>query len=385
MAIILLDPGCVSATSHNAAVNYAFRDECQRLQAPFRCYYNHGAEQAVNTELGGLPVFHSFIPYGRAADPGVVVPEFQSLSNLFLTDLTSHVAPSIQDGDTLVAHTVTAPHVAALGVWLREIRKSLKVRIVLRFHPGFRANDTQEELLRESYVASLKNFATSALNHDTKVFADSEILSAYYRDLVGIPVETAPIPIDFTQAPHPPAASGTLRFMYLGEAREEKGFGLLFEAVRMVYSRGHDVRFTIHVPHLSEEQAERIPTYDGRLQWITGPLLPKPYYQLLSTASAVLVPYDKREYTYRTSHIFVEALGLGKPVVTMKGTWMASEMTRMAAMPGAIASDFSAPALGQAMCELVENWSATLENAQEIASPWRSHHNIQNFVRTLLA
>jgi hypothetical protein len=136
---------------------------------------------------------------------------------------------------------------------------------------------------------------------------------------------------------------------------------------------------------MSEEQAARIPSMDGRLRWITGPLLPQPYYKLLSTASAVLVPYDKREYTYRTSHIFVEALGMGKPVVTMKGTWMASEMGRMAAMPGTIAGDFSAGALGSAMCQLVENWAATRENAASIAGPWRAHHNVQNFARTLLA
>jgi glycosyltransferase involved in cell wall biosynthesis len=149
---------------------------------------------------------------------------------------------------------------------------------------------------------------------------------------------------------------GVLTFAYLGEARQEKGFGLLFEALRIVYSRGHDVRFTIHVPHLTKVQAAEIPSFDGRLQWITGALLPQAYYRLLSSASAVLVPYDNREYTYRTSHIFVEALGLGKPVVTMRGTWMDAEMARMSALPGCIAEEFSAQSLGDAICQLVESW-----------------------------
>ncbi len=385
MAVIVLDPGCVDATSHNAAVDYAFRDECRRLGARFLCFYNVKANAAITAELGGSPVFRSYIPYGRGAQPESVIHEFRHLATLFLAELEEHVSEMVQEGDTLVAHTVTAPHIAAMGAWLKRLAKPLRLRIVLRFHPGFRATPAQEQLLKVSYTGALKDYAVGIQRHDVRVFTDSDILAAYYRDLAGIPVQAAPIPIDFGYVQDGGPDDGALRFLYLGEAREEKGFGLLPDAIRYVYSRGHDVRFTIQVPHLTAEQAAKIPSVDGRLQWISNSLLPAPYYRLLSTASAVLVPYDKHEYTYRTSHIFVEALGFAKPVVTMQGTWMETEMQRMPAIPGSIATQFSGQALGDSICDVVENWMPISEAAKALAPNWRAFHNIQNFARTLLA
>ena len=65
--------------------------------------------------------------------------------------------------------------------------------------------------------------------------------------------------------------------------------------------------------------------------WIssTANLTEAEYLSLLAGADAVLVPYQPDIYDVRTSHVFLEAVGAGKPVMITAGTWMDLELARL--------------------------------------------------------
>lgn len=384
MTAIVLDPGCGAATSHNAAVNYALRDVCRDSGRPYAFFYSAKAEPRVKEELAGYPVMESFVPYGIGNRPEDMVNAFQRVVVLFHGDLVERLQPLLEPGDMLVMHTVTAAHVFALNGWLEQLEMPLKVRIVLRFHPGFRATAEQAQFSEMAYVQALKSLVAGAGRHDVKLFADSEILAELYRGLIGCEVTAAPIPINFNYFQERPVVPGRRRIGYLGEMRSEKGFDLLGEALRTTLSRHPEASFFIQVPQLSPDRAATLDTAGGRIEWVTGAMLPPQYYETMLNLDALLIAYDKREYTYRTSHIFVESVGFGKPVVTMEGSWMHEEMKRMPVMPGAVSQAFTGWALGEAVCDLLDRWDEYSANARQVAPAWREFHNIRNFASVLL-
>jgi len=132
------------------------------------------------------------------------------------------------------------------------------------------------------------------------------------------------------------------RLCYLGDAREEKGFGLLPRindelAIEVVDGRPiriaaqvYQTGTSIEVEILKEVDELLRSTADGTVL-IQEPLSPDRYAAMISACDVVYNLYKRENYTARSSGVFVEAISCHKPVVVTAGTWMSAVMGAHAA------------------------------------------------------
>jgi len=107
------------------------------------------------------------------------------------------------------------------------------------------------------------------------------------------------------------------------------------------------------------------------------------YLQLLMDADAVLLPYDPSEYAYRSSNLFVEALGCGKPVLVTAGTAMADELERLGPV-GVVMKDYTQRSFIEGVRDLVANLDQLRGAAERIAPEIRARHTAPAFARQVL-
>jgi glycosyltransferase involved in cell wall biosynthesis len=119
-------------------------------------------------------------------------------------------------------------------------------------------------------------------------------------------------------------------FGFFGGLRPEKGASIMAEAIPAFIARYPDSRFLMHAPRKEAipsvvDILERIPQVDLiRKNFRTK----KDYFRQFMRASCILMPYDPREYAYRTSGILIESLGLNKLIITTKNSWLLTEAER---------------------------------------------------------
>ena len=93
--------------------------------------------------------------------------------------------------------------------------------------------------------------------------------------------------------------------------------------------------------------------------------------------------YDPEEYDFRTSHIFIEALGVGRPVIVSERTWMQNELQELGVECGVV-SPYTSQGLADALLKCVDRRTTLVDNAIIVADTIRSTHNTTRFMETLL-
>lgn len=229
-----------------------------------------------------------------------------------------------------------------------------------------------------------------------RLHSDTQQLADDFSLLSGLPVTTLPIP--FKQTHLRERLSGTGRkdghapktVTYLGDARLEKGYGALPEAVSFLSDKmkAGAVRFTLQsnfntpggeAGMLAARQrlAQHPPS---RVKLITNPMGHEEYYDVLYNADIVVIPYDAERYCRRSSGVLVEAMAAGKPVITTAGSWMASQVTDDHAVLIENLTD-----LGPAILKVVEEFSRYQAAAQAKAAQALENATGAHFIRSLLA
>ena len=184
--------------------------------------------------------------------------------------------------------------------------------------------------------------ASPFLRRKLLLHADTQQLSEAFAALTGLPVATAPIPLDrgllreALSARAPRRRGAPLTVAYLGDAREEKGFQLLPQALTYLWpdyiAKGR-VRFLLQSNFNTPggeagilAAAQALAGFPGTTLY-SDPVSPAEYFRLLAAADIVLIPYSAERYRYRSSGVLVEAMAAGKVVVTSAGSWMARQVT----------------------------------------------------------
>jgi glycosyltransferase involved in cell wall biosynthesis len=195
----------------------------------------------------------------------------------------------------------------------------------------------QEEGLRPLKVSFHKFF--EGLNGQ-KIFCytDTKRLTAQYNRLQVAQFQTLPIPIDkeLQNASHRTYVKAPLRIIYLGDARQEKGYHYLPHIVQDLwtdYVETGRVTFVFqsnfNIPEgepetvIARSQLESLPK--NKVTLITEPLTTQGYQDLILSGDISLLPYERDNYYARSSGILVESLAVGMPVIVPAGTWMAEQ------------------------------------------------------------
>ena len=219
---------------------------------------------------------------------------------------------------------------------------------------------------------------------------DSEILSRELGVLTSLPVVVRSMPHvpDEAAGLHlgtPAANAGPLVVSMLGNAREDKGFILLLQALPLIAAVHDDVallQFVIQCndPDQACQQAlndfREVPGLD--IKWIREPISDHEYELWVAQSALILAPYDPLVYRARTSGIGLDALLHGVPIVTTAGTWPARMLPRAAIVE---MQSRSVVGLASAILEAVGRIKQLTYEAREAQPGVARVHNAVTFVR----
>jgi len=286
---------------------------------------------------------------------------------------------------TMFVPTALGAHILALALFALTYPRNAGPRIVLMLR-------FQDEFYDNSLLARLgfRLLERTAARSGVQLVTDSHRLAQDYKALTLLPVGVVPIPHgDRPSAKSAQHAKRPLRFVALGDAREEKGFLEILEAVRIVpgLRPEHEIEFVLHAyAPRSKRVADALDAFrraaSPNVTLVDVALSASEYETLLDSADAVLLPYHAEFYRSRTSGPFAEAVAAGKPVIVTAGTWMA-ECAR-ALDTGIICADETPRSFAQAVVTASGEIARLEQRARAAAGRWSAYHNPARFMDAIL-
>lgn len=387
MKLVVLDPGLDSTAGHHYHLDLVLREQAAAHGVPSVFYGFKGMDPAIEDQFDARLIFdlHS---YAKTAG----LPELAPIQNWstknasFCRNLCDGVPADFAADDIVVMHTVLGSEMVGLYLWYRSLPDPKpRVCLVLRFPPWFHLARRYHEI-----AVALERYAVSLWTEfpaDRVMMAcDNAGLARFYGKLAGFEMPSLPIPIRYPAVTLREGGARRPRFVYLGEAREEKGIHLIVESLRRRPAALAGIDFTIQcgrpelLGSLLGEWRRDLPEVD----FIDRNLSEADYLALLSSADAVLVPYQPDIYDVRTSHVYLEAVGTGKPVLITSGSWMDLESARLGHTP-ARAADFTVDAVEEALVRLAGDWQDLRALGPAAGERCRAYHNPATFFNTLLS
>ncbi len=240
----------------------------------------------------------------------------------------------MEPGSIMLAHMITMKHLPAFAQGLGQIFRGGKGRTVillLRYQAGFYDSPACAKAFRE-----LERLARKG--HAIRLASDSGRLADQIGLLTSLPVEVLPIPHTPPDAAAPAgevaaAPRERLRFASLGNARDEKGYFEILQAIRILQMDpdGLDgLEFWLQSNHPAPDVSAAIEAFardqPPEVTLVHEGLDEAAYHAALMAADVVMVPYWRSIYEARTSGVLLEALAAGKPVIATQDTWMSDEL-----------------------------------------------------------
>jgi glycosyltransferase involved in cell wall biosynthesis len=293
--------------------------------------------------------------------------------------------------DHVLVHTFSIPELDTL-IELARSRSGLPaIHMIFRRDADEPAVDAGEQGGIRGSLARLMTSPSAAAT--LRLYADTEDLACQYAGLTpGVTVGVVPIPHCLPPGEHDDdrRAEGPIRIVYLGDARDEKGFQLIPDAVQAVAERffaDGRARFVLQAnigaagdgPLLAAARDRLVAYPQIHVQLITEQLSISAFHDLLWSADIVLLPYDRHAYRWRSSGILVQALTAGRVVVVPAGTWMAAQVDPAAAVTFEDKAGFA-----DAVITAIDRWPALSKRAREGAARWRAEHDPSRFIARLL-
>lgn len=263
--------------------------------------------------------------------------------------------------DTLFIQTVHAEELRSLSEALAgiSVQNCPRLLVMLRREP------------EEASMAKLRQALAPIdylLGKKVFFFSDTPALSDSYQTIFGLNVTTAPIICDVSLirsrllAPRRKAT----RLVYLGGARQEKGFQHLpdlLEVLAQTYPEFHDLEFHFHSyvpPDLVENDviaAIQVLKTKPKVFLYSQNLSQEAFVDLLMLGDIVLLPYDAARYRRRSSGILMQAMAAGKVAVVPADTWFAESA------PAEAVQTFKPDAFAAAVRQVLNNY----ENKEKAA------------------
>ena len=386
MRLFILDPAVTDFSGHHFAFNLALLEACRRRGLEARILGNAACTPAVQDALGVVRCFD----FGTYTCPPV--PELDMAAAIhflhnaaFEQNLRSFAPTEFDEDDVVLAHTATSDQIVGLLRWYRRLSHPRpRVAMQFMFPPWFQRPERDRALM---IVLQRRAMAAWREDPDNRAafFSDSAVLGRYLEDLAEMPVRHLPMPIIFPPEEAPAAREGgPLTFVYLGEPRLEKGFGVLVRALVENRTRSElPVRFAIQTSGLPDQglvDALRQALPHDIL--VTEAVSDQAYWRLLSAADGVLLPYDPAVYALRSSRILVEAVGLGKPVLVTGGCWLDAELGHLGG--AGVRVDYDPPSVWRGIERLTRDHVALTEGARAAAPACRRRNSPDGFLDALL-
>jgi FkbM family methyltransferase len=128
------------------------------------------------------------------------------------------------------------------------------------------------------------------------------------------------------RTPHKP-----LRVLFPASSRNQKGIDLaLRAAAALSQAKRGKYQITIRATHFQRRHWTAVEAIQNDIEILHGTLSDAEFDKMMTDANIVVLPYQPRDFEYRTSGLVLEAIYRGKPCVVMANTWLGNFVTRNA-------------------------------------------------------
>lgn len=337
-------------------------------------------------QAGAIPAFRDDI---WARDPRFGPPgrwlDLRRRNRHFARDLLAALPPQgLPPGSILLPHMLTERQMAGLAEVVEAQPRHVTIVALLRYQPEFYA-----DAVCVAAFARLRRAVAAGAS--LRLASDSARLARRISRLAGLPVEVLPIPHTPACLPPPPPADGRpMHAVSLGNARDEKGFFEILQAITLLRQSPQGLaglRFTLQANDAAADVQAAIDAFAADLPpevtLLPRALTPAEYDEVLASADLVLLPYWREIYEARTSGVLPEALGAGRPVICTTGSWMADELALHGA--GIEVADHDPAGLAQAIRLAQAQWPRLAQAARAGQAACLARHGGQAFMTALLA
>ena len=373
MHVVVVDPGMVGKGGHHLAINrFLFHQIKTKGHRPL-ILTSKFFTSAIKDGLLGFPTF-AYSPY-TLQDPFINnLKKFVVYNENTRTALMQRMPPKrLSHGSVFIVHIAFGCMLHGFLEYLLLLnRNDIHVRIVLRFPPS--GAQKGNRLADEMWIAALQQWEN--VPFDTRFYTDLSSLKHWYESHTPISVGVTPIAVDFSSAPPPVPmrCEGGLVFGFVGVPREEKGILIIADAIRDHLAQHPDDRFLIQTPRAEEQIMAVLSSLPDQVTLIDELLFEESYFSFLASLDVVLVPYLPKNYRMRTSHIFMEALGMGKAVITTPDTWMEEQLDAFPSRCGIVMPSTDVVGLHAALRLMHQHRQEIAENTAQIAPTIRRQH-----------
>jgi len=369
MGLIILDPNLDGEAGHHLAYDLAIAREAISRGESATIVANRRFPAAEAEGVRILPHFTETCYAIRHDDPVTGrFDDYRHFNDLLQAELATLPRGEFRATDCVLVPTVTETQLAGYIGWMKgfDPAEAPLFLIHLMMPSGLAVEDGAarvEDPLRALFYR-LADRAAQEAGAPVHLFASGGQHAAEYGALFGRAVEPHPLPLRPEPGPAP-ATPPRRALLFAGDARADKGIGLLPDLVPLLAEAHPDWRFVAHVNAARAWGPARAAA--GALAGIAaglpafdlagGRLPPEDYLALLRGAGIALFPYDPELYRRKSSGVLWEAVSLGLPVIVPAGTWLAHEaahwgaghVTYAAQEPAAVAGAFAAalPRIGE--------------------------------------
>ncbi len=218
---------------------------------------------------------------------------------------------------------------------------------------------------------------------------ESDRLATEYGWLTQMPIRVIPIPLSDIKAKPSQRERAVLTVVCLGDARAEKGFETLVDALEKLRNMElwRTLRFVIQCNTVSTDNermvAARLPNLVDPNIHLVHEAMPRPVYeQILVDSDIVLLAYQRSVYWARTSYPFAEAMAAAKPVIVTSNTWMSDQVMRYGS---GVVIEGDAQSVVSGLENMVRSYGDYAERARTASERWRQDNNADSLARVLVA
>jgi glycosyltransferase involved in cell wall biosynthesis len=370
------------------------------------------AADDVLAELSAFGVFSHGIhddctlnPYPQEWGTLRSVYDFLLSNDRFAKELEAGLARSGRPNDVVFLPNATPRQILGLALLLvkNPLYRSLQYVLMLRYSvhiPVGPLSNRQMVVDKENvdrYAMAMEKLQRVDTGGVVRFATDSEELAKEYAAYTAKPIEVLPIPHTsqpvqlVMPADFPVRSPGKIRLVFLGDAREEKGFEFLPAVVGACAGNASrvPVEFVFQAYISSHHHAPMARVIEALAQanlpdvhLIKRSLSSDEYHLLLTSADLVLLPYDVATYRARTSGPFVEAICADKPVVIPGESWMSRQLGASGA--GVVFHSGNAADLARAVQAALANLAQHQIAAAELGRQFRAYHNPRTFLERLM-
>lgn len=405
MKLHIFDNALINKTGHNFEYIKSIYCEWQKRRVGEAVIYsNINTDKNINEEYATVPLFIHYMH--KSFVPTFMPLLFKGFVNIlignycYFRDLNKLDRKKFNEEDILIVPVVNQNISFAICLWYHLFHKHNLPYLVLFFRSSC-FNYTHYERHSHTYIIYKMLFKFLDMSPRIKKIwytTDSEDLANEYRKMTKKIITVLPIP-------HTPKyCQGTASykrvdrkniFTYIGDARDEKGFYLLPDAISMVLSKidKSKVQFIIQsnlalYPGQRTIQAKiKLSNLSDSIMMIDKILESNEYYDLMFHSDAILIPYrmsGHNGYYARTSGIFTEALALAKPVIVTKNTWMERQLFKYQGGGVAFEED-NCESLANAMIYFIKEQNKMKKMAVECSKRWVEFHNAKSYLDILIS